>query len=54
MDENTIDPASGLEIRKTDNGLRECDVESPQINRILTSDEIAELIAKGGEQNGDR
>ena len=53
MAENTVDNFSGLEIRRTDNGMKEGDVESPQVDRLLTSDEIAELIAKGVEANGD-
>lgn len=53
MDEKTIDPSSGLEIRRTDNGLKECDLESPQVSRLLTQEEIAAIIESAGEANGD-
>ena len=53
MEEMTRDPQSGNAIRLTDNGMKEGDVESPQVDRLLTPDEIAELIAKGVEANGD-
>ena len=53
MAEKSIDEYSGLEIRKTDNGMRDCDIESPQFNRLLTEDEIAAIIAKAGERDGD-
>ena len=49
---NNVDTFSGLEIRPTDNGMKEGDIESPQYDRLLTADEIAEIIAKGAE-NGD-
>ena len=45
----TKDDFSGLEIRPTDNGLKKCDKEAPQINRPLTQDEIAEIIKKAGK-----
>lgn len=48
-----LDFSSGNEIRKTDNGLREEDLESPQVNRLLEEDEIAELIVKAGATDGD-
>ena len=44
---SNTDKTSGLDIRKTDNCLKEGDIESPQVSRLLTPDEIAELIAKG-------
>lgn len=53
MDEKTVDPSSGLEIRKTDNGPKECDLDAPQVSRLLTRDEIAAIIESAGEANGD-
>lgn len=50
---NTIDPETGNEIRRTDNGLKGGDVESPQHRRPLTAAEIAAQIAKAGEVNGN-
>ena len=50
---NTLDPSTGNEIRRTDNGLKCGDVESPQHRRPLTDAEIAVQIAKAGEVNGD-
>ena len=49
----TTDKLNGLEIRPTDNGLRECDVESPQVPRPLDASEIAAIIEKAGGGNGD-
>lgn len=37
--ENTRDEFSGLEIRPTDNGLKECDMEAPQTPGLLELDE---------------
>lgn len=48
-----VDISSNKKIRKTDNGLREEDLESPQVSRLLEEDEIAELIAKAGTPDGD-
>ncbi len=48
------DGYSGLPIRPTDNGLRDGDHEAPQEARPLTDEEIAEIIAKVGEADGDR
>lgn len=45
-EQRTIDPESGKEIRLTDNGLKEGDLEAPQHARPLTEDEIAELVGK--------
>ena len=39
QDELTRDEYSGLEIRKTDNGLKDCDLEAPQTNSPLELDE---------------
>lgn len=50
---NTVDRYSGLEIRRTDNGMKEGDIESPQVARLLTPEEIEELISKGEAGNGD-
>lgn len=36
---NTRDKFSGLEIRKTDNGLKECDLEAPQTQGLLELDD---------------
>lgn len=44
----TVDASSGNPIRKTDNGLKDCDMEAPQHARPLTEDEVAEML-KGGE-----
>ena len=44
----TVDASSGNPIRKTDNGLKDCDMEAPQHARPLTDDEVAEML-KGGE-----
>lgn len=35
MAEKAIDPASGLEVRPTDNGLRKYDMEAPQVPELL-------------------
>jgi len=51
---NTIDPETGNEIRRTDNGLKDSDVDSPQHQRPLTDAEIAEQVAKAVSANGDR
>jgi hypothetical protein len=48
----SIDPASGNEIRPTDNGRRECDLEAPQDKRPLTEAEIKELVKEA--RDGDR
>lgn len=53
MADNTVDRESGLEIRKTDNGLRECDAEAPQHQRLLTEEEIEAILAQEGECDGD-
>ena len=37
--ENTRDEFSGLEIRPTDNGPKECDLEAPQTRGLLVLDE---------------
>ena len=42
----TIDPSTGLEVKPTDNGLKDCDEKAPQVNRLLTEKEIEELISK--------
>ena len=48
-----IDPTSSLEIRSTDNGLKECDLEAPQTATLLELDERG--LPKGWEApNGDR
>ena len=39
MAEQTKDKLTGLEIRKTDNGLKECDLEAPQTKGLLELDE---------------
>lgn len=49
-----VDGYSNLPIRPTDNGLKDCDIESPQHARPLTDDEVAALIAEAGERNGNR
>lgn len=49
----TIDENSGLEIRKTDNGLKECDLEARQDAQPLMIDERG--LPVGWEApNGDR
>ena len=53
MAEMTVDRYSGNNIRKTDNGLKDCDLESPQVARVLTEEEINEILAKEGEKYGD-
>lgn len=53
MTEQGKDPLTGLDVRVTDNGLKDCDVEGPQVQRVLTASEIAEQIEKAGEQNGN-
>ena len=49
----TVDEQSGLEIRKTDNTLKDCDHEAPQDARPLTQEQIAEIIRTAGENDGD-
>ena len=49
----TTDNYSGMEIRKTDNGLKDGDREAPQVSRLLTPEEIAAIIAEAGEENGN-
>ena len=39
QDELTRDEYSGLEIRKTDNGPKECDLPAPQTQGLLELDE---------------
>lgn len=39
QNEQTRDPYSGLEIRKTDNGPKECDLPAPQTPGLLELDE---------------
>ena len=39
MSEMTIDELSGKPIRRTDNGLKEGDIEAPQDNKPLELDE---------------
>ena len=39
MEEKKVDEYSGLEIRRTDNGLKECDLEAPQVKGLLELDE---------------
>lgn len=46
------DPATGIKIRKTDNGLKPGDHEAPQYPRPLTDDEIKELVKKAQNGNG--
>ncbi len=48
---SSIDPASGNEIRPTDNGVKPCDLEAPQDKRPLTESEIEELAK--GVRDGD-
>ena len=48
----TVDPQSGNVIYKTENGLRDCDIEAPQFPRTLTNDEVEKLLEKVGE-NGN-
>lgn len=50
---NTLDPQSGNEIRRTDNGLKCGDVDSPQHNRPLSDAEIAAQIAKAVSADGE-
>lgn len=38
-DEKIIDPTANLEIRQTDNGLKDCDREAPQTRGLLELDE---------------
>ena len=53
MEERERDPYTGLEIRPTDNGLRECDMEAPQTPGLLELDERG--LPVGWEApNGDR
>ena len=49
----TVDPQSGNVIYKTENGLRDCDIEAPQHSRTLTDDEIKQLLEEVGN-NGNR
>jgi len=49
----TIDANSGKEIRRTDNGLKECDFEAPQDARPLTKEQIADIIKMVGGNNGN-
>ena len=52
QDELTRDEYSGLEIRKTDNGPKECDLPAPQTQGLLELDERG--LPKGWETpNGD-
>ena len=44
---NTVDAYSGKEIKRTDNGLRECDLEAPQTKGLLELDERG--LPKGWE-----
>ena len=39
QDELTRDKYSGLEIRKTDNGLKDCDLQAEQTPALLELDE---------------
>lgn len=39
MAEQVKDPYNGLEIRKTDNGLKACDEEAPQTKGLLELDD---------------
>ena len=39
-----IDPESGLEVRFTDNGLKECDKAAPQDAEPLTPNEVKSTI----------
>lgn len=48
MEDMTKDNNTGIEIRKTDNGLKEGDLASPQDARMLSEEEIAMLIEKAG------
>lgn len=36
---HTVDKETGMEIRRTDNGLKEGDVESPQTSGLLELDD---------------
>ena len=47
MAEQVKDPFNGLEIRQTDNGLKECDLEAPQTKGLLELDERG--LPKGWE-----
>ena len=53
MAEKTRDEYSGLEIRATDNGLKDCDLESPQSARPLELDDRG-LPAGWEVPDGDR
>lgn len=39
-----IDPESGLEVRFTDNGLKDCDKQAPQSAEALTPNEVKATI----------
>lgn len=43
-DKNVIDPESGLEVRFTDNGPKECDKAAPQDAEPLTPNEVKATI----------
>ena len=49
----TVDEQSGLEIRKTDNTLKDCDHEAPQDARPLTKEQVADIIRMVGGNDGD-
>ena len=47
MDEKTvIDPESGLEVRFTDNGPKDCDKQAPQTAAPLSPNEVKSTIEK--------
>ena len=45
MDTMTVDNNTGINIRLTDNSLKDGDLESSQVTRPLTPVEIAETLA---------
>ena len=47
----TVDGQSGKPIRKTDNGLKDCDYAAPQHARPLTAAEIEDALKEA--ENGD-
>ena len=53
MAEMTVDRYSGNNIRKTDNGKKDGDLDAPQVARVLTEEEIEAILAKEGECDGD-
>ena len=37
--ETVKDPYNNLEVRRTDNGMKDCDLEAPQVAKLLELDE---------------